>query len=62
MAWQRIIIKVLPELREKGFELEELEEPSPERAFKEEEFKLFSDALNSLYNISFPKEVLDKIQ
>ncbi|WP_221407473.1 hypothetical protein [Reichenbachiella agariperforans] len=62
LAWQRIIIKVLPQLREKGFELDELEDPNNDRLFQEEEFKLFTDALDTLYNISFPKEVMDKIQ
>ncbi|UXP31977.1 hypothetical protein N6H18_16655 [Reichenbachiella agarivorans] len=62
LAWQRIIIKILPQLREKGFELDELEEPAPDRLFQEEEFKLFSGALNALYNITFPQEVMDKIQ
>ncbi|PIB34954.1 hypothetical protein BFP72_05885 [Reichenbachiella sp. 5M10] len=62
LAWQRIIIKILPELRNKGFELDELEEPASDRLFQEEEFKLFAEALNTIYNITFPKEVMDKIQ
>jgi hypothetical protein len=62
LAWQRIVIKVLPQLRERGFELEELENPDPNRYFEDAEFKLFAESLNTIYNISFPKEVLDKIQ
>ena len=52
LAWQR----------EKGFELAQLEEPTPEMTFGEEEFGFFSGALDELYKISFPKEVLQKIQ
>lgn len=62
LAWQRVIIKTLPQLREKGFELAQLEEPTPEMTFGEEEFGFFSGALDELYKISFPKEVLQKIQ
>ncbi|WP_109831033.1 hypothetical protein [Reichenbachiella versicolor] len=61
LAWQRIVIKVLPSLREKGFELEELENPDPNRYFDEEEFKLFSETLSSVYQITFPKEEIENI-
>jgi len=60
LAWQRIIIKVLPQLRERGFELDELESPSEDRVFQDAEFKIFEDALSTIYNMSFPKEVLEK--
>lgn len=62
LAWQRVIIKVLPQLREQGFELDELENPTEDRIFQDAEFKLFAEALTAIYNISFPKEVLEKIK
>ncbi|MGL1886347.1 MAG: hypothetical protein OCD76_07520 [Reichenbachiella sp.] len=62
LAWQRIIIKILPQLREKGFELDELENPAPDRIFEDGEFKMFAEALTTIYNISFPKEVMEKFQ
>lgn len=62
LAWQRIVLKVLPQLREKGFDLGELENPGDDRVFTEEEFGLFAKTLESMYGITFPKEVLEKIQ
>lgn len=62
LAWQRIIIKILPELRDKGFELNQLEEPTPDMTFGEDEFQLFTSSLDAVYKIEFPKEVLEKIQ
>lgn len=62
LAWQRVVIKILPAMREKGFELEELENPGDNHFFQDAEFKLFAETLNDLYKITFPKEVLDKVQ
>lgn len=62
LAWQRIIIKVLPQYRERGFSLEDLENPQDNHVFGDEEFRLFTTTLETLYGISFPKEVLQKMQ
>jgi len=62
LAWQRVIIKLLPQLRTRGFELNQLEEPPDELIFSDAELALVSDALNELYKISLPKEVTEKIQ
>lgn len=62
LAWQRVIIKILPEMRERGFELQSLEEPTPDLVFGDEEFKLFASSLDTVYKITFPKEVLERIQ
>ncbi len=62
LAWQRIVLKLLPQLREKGFDLSELENPTDDHFFSEEEFGLFAQTLESMYSITFPKEVLEKIQ
>ena len=62
LAWQRIIIKVLPQFRDRGFDLNVLEEPPADLMFGDEEFTLFSGALDEIYKISFPKEVLERIQ
>ncbi|SMD37732.1 hypothetical protein SAMN04488029_3433 [Reichenbachiella faecimaris] len=61
LAWQRIIIKILPEMRDRGFELNALEDPAPDLTFGEEEFQLFTNSLDTVYKITFPKEVLEKI-
>ena len=61
LAWQRIVLKVLPELRESGFELNQLEEPTPDMQFGDKEFELFTRSLDTVYKISFPKEVIEKI-
>jgi len=60
LAWQRIILKILPQLREKGFDLSELESPSEDRCFGEAEFDLFIQTLENMYGMVFPKEVLKK--
>ena len=62
LAWQRIILKVLPQLRDRGFELTVLENPAEDKVFGETEFLLFTKTLESMYGITFPKEVLDRIQ
>lgn len=58
LAWQRIVLKALPLLRDNGFELEELENPDPNRAFNEDELKVIEETLESVYKMSFPEEVM----
>ncbi|WP_420581044.1 hypothetical protein [Reichenbachiella sp.] len=48
-------------MRDRGFELNALEDPTPDLTFGEEEFQLFSNSLDTVYKITFPKEVLEKI-
>jgi len=62
LAWQRVVIKGLPEFRTKGYELSSLEEPAAEIFFGDAEFAIFSRILGELYSLTFPKEILDKIQ
>ena len=50
LAWQRIVLKILPQLRENGFDLYELENPSEELHFGEAEFDLFTQTLKKLNN------------
>ncbi|MFY0652481.1 MAG: hypothetical protein JXQ96_10630 [Cyclobacteriaceae bacterium] len=61
LAWQRIVLRALPQFREMGFELSDLENPADDRVFNEEEFGLFARTLESMYDITFPKEVLDNM-
>ena len=62
LAWQRIVLKILPQLRERGFNLSDLEDPNPDQSFGEEEFKLFTATLEAMYGITFPKEIIEKIK
>ena len=62
LAWQRIVLKILPQLRENGFDLSELENPDEEMHFGEAEFGLFTQTLENMYGMTFPKKILEEIQ
>ena len=62
LAWQRVVIKGLPEFRTKGHELSSLEEPGANDFFGDAEYAVFTRILGELYSLSFPKEILDKIR
>ena len=62
LAWQRIVLRILPQLRDRGFDLYDLENPDETQYFGDTEFGYFTGALEGMYGITFPKEILEKIQ
>lgn len=62
LAWQRIVIKSLNEFRGMGHELSTLEEPNNEVLFGDKEYAVFEKALNDLYDMKFPNEILEKVK
>ncbi len=60
LAWQRVVIKVLPELRDSGYGLTQLENPSDEMFFKGDEVGTVQTAISDLYGLQIPDEILAK--
>ena len=60
LAWQRIVIKVLPELRDGGYGLSQLENPTDDMFFKEKEISVVKSAINDLYSLEIPEEIYSK--
>ena len=60
LAWQRVVIKVLPELRDSCYGLTQLENPSDEMFFKGDEVGTVQTAISDLYGLQIPDEILAK--
>ncbi len=57
MAWPRVVLRIVPEVREKGYSVKDLEEPSEEFTVDEATFKLFNKALMTIYDMEMPQTV-----
>ena len=57
MAWPRVVLRVVPELRQKGYSVKEMENPSADVTVDEETFKLFNEALKTIYEMEIPQAV-----
>ncbi|GAB4123348.1 MAG: hypothetical protein OHK0045_23680 [Raineya sp.] len=55
VAWQRIILKALPQLREKGLELSDLMSPT-NLMLSGEAFEIIAAAIEDLYQVAIPSE------
>ena len=58
MAWPRVVLKVIPTLREQGFSIGQLEDPPEDLMIEEAVFTILNDALKGLYDQEVPQEVL----
>lgn len=59
LAWQRVVIKTLPDLRDNGgFSLEQLEDPDQSVEFKDKEISVINGALKDLYDLNIPDKIL----
>ncbi len=57
MAWPRVVLRVVPELRQKGYSVKEMENPTDDVTVDEETFKLFNGALMTIYEMEIPQTV-----
>jgi len=57
MAWPRVVLRLVPELREKGYTIKDLENPTGDLTVDEETFKLFNSVLKTIYEVEMPQTV-----
>jgi len=57
-AWSRIVLKCIPEIRAKGLDLHDLDEPSNSLELDAEVMKLLNKSLEDLYQMNTEAEVL----
>ena len=57
-SWSRIVLKSIPELRDSGFTLNELENPSETLELDESTMDVLNKWLNELYDIQIAQEAL----
>ena len=57
-SWSRIVLKSIPELREAGFTLQELENPSDTLELNQETMVILNKWLQELYDIQMEEESL----
>ena len=57
MAWPRVVLRVVPELRKKGLSVKEMENPTESVTVDEDIFKLFNNALHEIYEMEIPQQV-----
>jgi hypothetical protein len=60
LAWSRIVLRVLPELRDLGHSLETVENPKPDLILEDKSLAVIEKAMQSLYEMGIPEEV-DKV-
>ena len=59
LAWQRIVIKCLNDLRDNtGYNLAQLEEPDQNMQFTDKEINIVNAALSDLYDLEIPEEIM----
>ncbi len=56
-SWSRIVLKTLPELRSKGLDLKEIENPSDDLVLSDEIVTILNGALEALYQMKLEVEV-----
>jgi hypothetical protein len=57
-AWNRIILRTLPELRTHGFELASMENPDEGLELNDAIVEILNKALDSLYQLKVESEIL----
>jgi hypothetical protein len=57
LAWSRIVLRVLPELRDLGHSLEAVENPKPDLILNDKALVVIGKAMQTLYEMDIPEEV-----
>ena len=57
MAWPRVVLRVVPELRRRGLSVKEMENPTDSVVVDQDTFKLFNNALKDIYEMEIPQAV-----
>ncbi|MEQ9298805.1 MAG: hypothetical protein RIF33_09590 [Cyclobacteriaceae bacterium] len=58
LAWSRLVLNVLPELRQLGHNLSDIENPSDELILGDKELDALAKAMQGLYQMELPTEVV----
>lgn len=58
VAWQRVVLKVLPNLKEQGYGLNDLLNPSADLLLSESSLELFEKAIFELYQTEMTPELV----
>lgn len=58
LAWSRIVLKVLPELRDLGHSLDSIENPKADLELNDKVLATIETAMQALYELDLPKEVV----
>ena len=59
LAWSRIVLKALPQLRDIGFSLDEIENPSDNLELDAKGLKIIEKSMNEIYAMDLPQEVVN---
>lgn len=59
LAWSRIVLKVLPELRDLGHSLDSIENPKADLELNDKALATVEKAMQALYELDLPKEVVN---
>ena len=57
-AWSRIVLRSIPQIREKGLDMKELDNPSDNLNLDEEVMNMLTKSLDDLYQMKIESEVL----
>lgn len=57
-SWSRIVLRALPQLREKGFELKDLEYPEEDLKLNEDVLSIIEQTMDQLYQLKIDETVL----
>ncbi len=58
MAWPRVVLKVIPDVRDLGLTIKDLENPVPGMELDDSVFEKCNAALKGLYEMEFPQDIL----
>lgn len=59
LAWSRLVLNVLPELRALGHNLSDIENPSDSLTLGDKELQALEKAMQALYEMELPSEVVN---
>lgn len=58
LAWSRLVLNVLPELRQLGHNLSDIENPTDQLILGDKELEALAKAMQGLYQMELPTEVV----
>lgn len=60
-SWSRIVLRALPQLRELGLDLKEVENPTEDMILSVEAVAIIEQTLDDLYQLKIPNEELPAV-
>jgi len=56
-SWSRIVLRILPELRSRGFELKDVENPSEDLELPDDLVQIIENTIDELYQLKIDEKV-----